>query len=85
MTLPDPETQPTLTVAEAAVLFDVSRTTAYDAIKRGTWPTDVVRIGNVVRIPTAHALHVLHLGDEVDPSEWSVTMGGTLIRDEEVA
>lgn len=85
MTLPDPETKPTLTVVEAAALLDVARTTAYKAIEDGTWPTDVIRIGErVIRIPTADLLRVLHLED--DPLDGlSVTMGGAIVRTEENA
>jgi excisionase family DNA binding protein len=86
MTLPDPETKPTLSVTEAATLLDVGRATAYQAIKDGTWPTAVIRIGaNVIRIPTADLLRVLKVGEDVVPEDWSVTMGGTLVRREEPA
>lgn len=85
MTLPDPETTPTLTVTEAAALLDVSRTTAYAAIKAGTWPTAVIRVGdNIIRIPTADLLRVLGHDAPLDLDGLSVTMGGSIIRSEPV-
>jgi excisionase family DNA binding protein len=84
MPLPDPDVTPTLLVPEAAALLDVGRTTAYAAIREGTWPTQVIRVGSTIRIPTAAILRLLEVDEEnSDHAEWRVTMGGRLIRDPE--
>jgi excisionase family DNA binding protein len=53
-TLPDPDTQPVLTVSQAAAILGVNLRTAYSAIERGEWPA--VRVGRIIRIPTARLL-----------------------------
>jgi excisionase family DNA binding protein len=47
-----------LTVAEAAEMLGVGRTMAYALIRTGTWPTPVVRVGRLIKIP-AEPLHRL--------------------------
>lgn len=51
--LPDPATKPTLTVTEAATLLGVGRRQAYEAIQRGDFPVDVIRVGRSIRVSTA--------------------------------
>lgn len=55
--LPDPATQPTLKVNQAAALLGVDRNTLYEAIKRGEVPS--IRIGRSIRVPTAGLLRML--------------------------
>lgn len=44
---------PVLDVPTAALLMGISRTSAYELVRAGTWPTPVVRLGKLIRIPTA--------------------------------
>jgi excisionase family DNA binding protein len=37
----------------AAAVLGVGRTTAYEMVRTGCWPTPVLRLGNRIRVPTA--------------------------------
>lgn len=52
---------PVLNVPAAAELLGVGRTAAYAAIRAGTWATPVLRLGRLVRIPSAPLLELLGL------------------------
>ena len=43
----------TFSVDEAAVLLGVSRSHAYDLVRRGEFPVPVIRLGRTVRVPRA--------------------------------
>jgi excisionase family DNA binding protein len=61
--LPDPSTQPTLSVPEAGALLGLlSRGAAYKAAKEGTIPT--LRFGRRLRVPTAAVLSMLGVSAE---------------------
>ena len=47
------ELPPLLDVPAAAAILGIGRTLAYDLIKTNRWPTPVLRIGKLIRIPTA--------------------------------
>ena len=49
-----------LTVWQAACLLRIGRSTAYEAIRFGTWPTRIIRVGRCIRIPTTDVLALLH-------------------------
>jgi excisionase family DNA binding protein len=40
----------------AAGVLGVGRSTAYELVKTGEWPTRVLRIGRLIKIPTAELL-----------------------------
>ena len=44
---------PVLDLMEAAALLGLGRTTAYKLVRTGEWPTPVLRIGRLIKIPTA--------------------------------
>jgi len=46
-------------VAQSAEVLDISRNTAYDAIRTGTFPVEVIRIGRRLLVPTAPLLRLL--------------------------
>lgn len=56
---------PVLDVPTAAQVLDIGRSLAYDLIRRDEWPTPVVRVGKLIRIPTAPLLQ-LHASGAVD-------------------
>jgi excisionase family DNA binding protein len=58
-TLPDFTTQSTISVPEAAQLLGVNARTVYNAVERGECPA--IRVGRVIRIPTARFLATYHL------------------------
>lgn len=51
--IPDPRTRPCLSADEAFAELGIDRTTGYRAIKEGTFPVPVIRVGRLIRVPTA--------------------------------
>ena len=51
-----------LDVPEAARLLGVGRTLAYDLIRAGRWPTPVIRVGRLIRVPSGPILELLATG-----------------------
>ena len=43
-------------VPTAAAILGVGRTAAYELIRTNRWPTQVLRLGKLIRIPTAPLL-----------------------------
>jgi excisionase family DNA binding protein len=48
-----------LDLAAAAALLGVGRTTAYKLVHDGQWPTPVLRLGRLIKIPTQPLLELL--------------------------
>lgn len=48
-----------LDVPTAARVLGIGRTMAYELVRSGQWPTPVVRIGRLVKIPTAPLVALL--------------------------
>lgn len=46
-------------VPTAANVLGLSRTTAYELIRIGQWPTPVLRLGKLIRLPTGPILDLL--------------------------
>jgi hypothetical protein len=66
--LPDPVSQPTMSVPDAGRLaYGISRPAAYEAAKRGEIPT--IRIGRRLFVPTAKLLAMLGLGPSAQRPE----------------
>jgi len=63
--LPDPETQPTISIDEAADLLGICRASMYRAAKAGECPT--VRIGRRILVKTAPFLRMI--GALEEPAE----------------
>ena len=40
----------------AARLLGIGRTSAYELVRTGQWPTPVIRVGRLIRVPTAPLL-----------------------------
>jgi predicted DNA-binding transcriptional regulator AlpA len=51
-----------LDVPAAARLLGVGRTLAYDLIRAGRWPTPVIRVGRLIRVPSGPILELLATG-----------------------
>ena len=52
VTIPDPAEQPTVDLETARTVLGFGRSSAYYAVKNGTWPMPVIRVGAKIRIPT---------------------------------
>jgi hypothetical protein len=44
---------PVIDLMSAAGLLGLGRTTAYKLVRTGQWPTPVLRIGRLIKVPTA--------------------------------
>lgn len=52
---------PAIDLMTAAALLGIGRTAAYQLVRAGKWPTPVVRLGKLIKIPTAPLLELLGL------------------------
>jgi len=68
--LPDPAIRPVLTAEEAFAELGIDRSTGYKSIRDGTFPVPIIRVGRIIRVPTA-ALRRLLLVDPEQPIERS--------------
>lgn len=59
MKIPDPAEQPTMTVEETGEALGISRSTAYDAVRRGEIPS--IRLGRRLVVPTAAVRNMVQL------------------------
>lgn len=50
---------PVVDVPTAAAVLGVGRTAAYELIRVGAWPTPVLRLGKLIRVPTAPLLELV--------------------------
>ena len=50
---------PVLDVPTAGRVLGVGRSLAYELVRTGAWPTTVLRIGKLIKIPTAPLLGLL--------------------------
>lgn len=50
---------PLIDLPTAAKVLGIGRGLAYELVREGTWPTPVVRIGKLIRIPTTCLRRVL--------------------------
>jgi predicted DNA-binding transcriptional regulator AlpA len=47
----------------ASRLLGIGRTSAYELVRTGQWPTPVIRVGRLIRVPTAPLLAALGVTD----------------------
>ncbi len=57
--LPDPRTEPTLSVERAGEILNLSRTSAYAGVRSGEIPS--IKVGKRILVPTARLLDMLGL------------------------
>jgi len=53
------ELPPVLDVPTAAKVLGIGRSLAYDLVRRGEWPTQVLHIGKLIKIPTQPLVQLL--------------------------
>jgi len=53
-----------LDLPSAAELLGIGRTMAYQLVRGGVWPTPLIRIGRLIRVPTAPLRHLLEGGPD---------------------
>jgi predicted DNA-binding transcriptional regulator AlpA len=64
--IPDPTIRACVTADEAFAELGIDRTTGYRAIKEGTFPVPVIRVGRLIRVPTAALRQLLDLASPDD-------------------
>ena len=47
---------PVVDVLTAAAILGIGRTAAYELIRIGQWPTPILRLGKLIRVPSAPLL-----------------------------
>src|SRR5690349_19397754 len=52
-----------LDLPAAARLLGIGRTLAYELVRTGKWPTPVIRIGRLIKVPTQPVLELLGRSD----------------------
>lgn len=52
-----------LDVTTAAQVLGIGRSLAYDLVRTGQWPTPVLHIGRLIKIPTAPLLSLVDKGE----------------------
>ncbi len=62
-------------VPTAAGALGMGKTAAYELIRCGSWPTPVLRLGKLIRIPTAPLLALLGIDDVHPASSVPVVVG----------
>lgn len=55
------ELPPVIDVPTAAAALGIGRSAAYELIRCGRWPTPTLRVGRLIRIPTAALLELLRV------------------------
>ena len=53
------ELPPVLDVPAAAKVLDIGRSLAYELVRRGEWPTPVLHIGKLIKIPSEPLVRLL--------------------------
>lgn len=71
---------PAIDLMTAAALLGIGRTAAYQLVRAGKWPTPVVRLGKLIKIPTAPLLELLGLPPAEAPSAQSQANTSTVAR-----
>lgn len=62
------ELPPVLEVPTAAKALGIGRSLAYDLVRRGEWPTQVLHVGKRIKIPTQPSIRLFD-GSSGDRSE----------------
>lgn len=65
-----PSARACVTADEAFAALGVDRTTGYRAIREGTFPLPVVRVGRIIRVPAAALRRLLDPGILREPDEY---------------
>jgi predicted DNA-binding transcriptional regulator AlpA len=60
----DPKQQPLVSTETVFGLLGIDRSTGYRAIREGTFPLPIIRIGRIIRIPTVAVQRLLTLGTQ---------------------
>lgn len=51
-----------LTVEQAAAMLGIGRTLAYELIRAGEWPTPILHLGRLIKVPSGPLISLLRDG-----------------------
>jgi hypothetical protein len=57
-----PDIPPVLDVPQAARLLGIGRTLAYELVRTNQWPTPVLRMGRLIKIPSGPLIELMTTG-----------------------
>jgi len=69
---------PVVDVPTAAAILGIGRTAAYELIRLGKWPTPILRLGKLIRIPSAPLLELVQVQRRSTAPSPSDTPGSAL-------
>ncbi len=58
---------PVIDLPTAADVLGIGRSAAYELVRLGSWPTPVIRLGRLIRIPTAALLELAGMQAATSP------------------
>ena len=61
--IPDPKERAVVSAEEAFAELGIDRSTGYKAIREGTFPLPVVKVGRLIRVPTIALRRLLEFDD----------------------
>jgi predicted DNA-binding transcriptional regulator AlpA len=53
-----------LDVAEAGRVLGIGRSLAYELVRAGEWPTKVLRVGRLIKIPSAPLVRLIEANED---------------------
>lgn len=59
MTVTDEDLPAVVDVTTAASMLGIGRTLAYRLVRTGQWPTPLIRVGRLIKVPTQPLLELL--------------------------
>ena len=68
---------PLVDVPTAARVLGIGRSLAYDLVRRDQWPTPVLRVGKLIKIPTAPLVVLINNGTPSTAANETARHGGT--------
>ena len=57
---------PMLTVVQAAAIMGIGRTFAYELVRTGQWPTPIIHMGRLIKIPSGPIVELMTTGEAGD-------------------
>jgi predicted DNA-binding transcriptional regulator AlpA len=56
---------PVVSLATAAELLGLGRSAAYELVRTGQWPTPILRLGRLIKVPTAPLITLVGIATEI--------------------
>lgn len=56
---------PVVSLATAAEVLGLGRSAAYELVRTGQWPTPILRLGRLIKVPTAPLIALVGIATEI--------------------